>query len=160
MPRKRYPGVSVASWSNFSSGCWATSRGSVVDPPSGSAPPARICEAMNAAGATHVGISAACSTSRLRPRRQNKSASASSRLEPPRCSPSPQESSRDDLIGSRGDLHHRRYGIAAETVAPRLGLRPEALKAEVQRGQVCCLVETGGDEHEGRTRVVDFGHRA
>jgi hypothetical protein len=55
MPRKHYPCVSVTSWSNFSSGCWATSRGCVVDPPSGFAPPARICEARNAAGAAHVG---------------------------------------------------------------------------------------------------------
>ena len=43
--------------------------------------------------------------------------------------------------------------IAAETVAPRLGLKPEALQAEMQRGQVCCLVETGVDEDEGRTRA-------
>ena len=39
--------------------------------------------------------------------------------------------------------------IAAKTVAPRLGLMPEALHAEMQ-----CLVETGGDEDEGRTRVT------
>ena len=44
--------------------------------------------------------------------------------------------------------------IVAETVAPRLGLKPEALQAEVQRGQGCCLVETGVDEDEGRTRVT------
>ena len=44
--------------------------------------------------------------------------------------------------------------LAAETVAPRLGLKPEALQAEMQRGQVCCLVETGVDEDEGRTRVT------
>ena len=44
--------------------------------------------------------------------------------------------------------------VAAETVAPRLGLKPEALQAEMQRGQVCCLVETGVDEDEGRTRVT------
>ena len=44
--------------------------------------------------------------------------------------------------------------IAAETVAPRLGLKPEALQAEMQRGQVCCLVETGVDEDEGLTRVT------
>jgi hypothetical protein len=44
--------------------------------------------------------------------------------------------------------------IAAETVAPRLGLKPEALQAEMQRGQVCCLVEIGVDEDEGRTRVT------
>ena len=44
--------------------------------------------------------------------------------------------------------------IAAETVAPRLGLKPEALQAEMQRGQVCCLVETGVDEDEGRTQVT------
>ena len=44
--------------------------------------------------------------------------------------------------------------IAAETVAPRLGLKPEALQAGMQRGQVCCLVETGVDEDEGRTRVT------
>jgi hypothetical protein len=35
--------------------------------------------------------------------------------------------------------------IAAETVAPRLGLKPEALQAEVQRGQVGCPLETGVD---------------
>ena len=44
--------------------------------------------------------------------------------------------------------------IVAETVAPRLGLKPEVLQAEVQRGQVSCLVETGVDEDEGRTRVT------
>ena len=44
--------------------------------------------------------------------------------------------------------------IAAETVAPRLGLEPEALQAEMQRGQVCCLVETGVGDDEGRTRVT------
>src|SRR5690348_15138208 len=44
--------------------------------------------------------------------------------------------------------------IAAETVAPRLGLKPETLQAEMQRGQVCCLVETGVDEDEGLTRVT------
>ena len=44
--------------------------------------------------------------------------------------------------------------LAAETVAPRLGLKPDALQAEMQRGQVCCLVETGVDEDEGRTRVT------
>ena len=44
--------------------------------------------------------------------------------------------------------------IAAETVAPRLGLKPEVLQAEMQRGQVCCLVETGVDEDEGHTRAT------
>src|SRR5262245_28063845 len=44
--------------------------------------------------------------------------------------------------------------IAAETVAPRLGLKPEALQAEMQRGKVCCVLETGVDEDEGRTRVT------
>ncbi len=44
--------------------------------------------------------------------------------------------------------------IAAETVAPRLGLEPEALQAEMQGGRVCCLVEAGVDEDEGRTRVT------
>ena len=44
--------------------------------------------------------------------------------------------------------------IVAETVAPRLGLKPEVLQAEVQRGQVCCLVETGVDEDEGRTQAT------
>ena len=44
--------------------------------------------------------------------------------------------------------------IAAETVAPPLGLEPEALQAEMQRGQVCCLVETGVGDDEGRTRVT------
>jgi hypothetical protein len=44
--------------------------------------------------------------------------------------------------------------IAAETVAPRLGLDPEALQAEMRRGQVCCLVETGADQDKGRTRVT------
>ena len=44
--------------------------------------------------------------------------------------------------------------IAAEAVAPRLGLKPEALQAEMQRGQVACLFETGVDEDEGRTRVT------
>ena len=49
--------------------------------------------------------------------------------------------------------------IAAETVAPRLGLKPEALQAEMQRGQVSCLVEAGVEEDEGRTRVT-VRHRA
>src|SRR5262245_34817169 len=44
--------------------------------------------------------------------------------------------------------------IAAETVAPRLGLEPQVLQAEMQRGQVRCLLETGVDEDEGRTRVT------
>src|SRR5262245_49717997 len=44
--------------------------------------------------------------------------------------------------------------IAAETVAPRLGLKPDALQAEMQRGKVCCVLETGVDEDEGRTRVT------
>ena len=44
--------------------------------------------------------------------------------------------------------------IAAEAVAPPLGLKPEALQAEMQRGQVACLFETGVDEDEGRTRVT------
>jgi hypothetical protein len=44
--------------------------------------------------------------------------------------------------------------IAAETVAPRLGLDPAALQAEMQRGQICCLVEAGVDEDEGSTRVT------
>ena len=44
--------------------------------------------------------------------------------------------------------------IAAEAVAPRLGLDPEALQAEMDRGQVCCLVETGVDQDKGRTRVT------
>jgi Family of unknown function (DUF6522) len=44
--------------------------------------------------------------------------------------------------------------LAAETVAPRLGLKPEALQAEMRRGQVAFLVETGVDEDEGRTRVT------
>ena len=44
--------------------------------------------------------------------------------------------------------------LSAEAVAPRLGLKPEALQAEMQRGQVCCLFETGVDEDEGRTRVT------
>ena len=108
MPPKRYPGVCEASWSNFSSGCSATSRGSVVAPPSGFAPPARICEAMNAADATNVGIIAVSSTSRLRPRRSNKSASASSRVRRLRCSPSLEGSSHNDRADCRGDLDHRR----------------------------------------------------
>jgi hypothetical protein len=44
--------------------------------------------------------------------------------------------------------------IAADTFAPRLGLELEALQAEMQRGRVCCLVEAGVDEDEGRTRVT------
>src|SRR5262249_44061313 len=44
--------------------------------------------------------------------------------------------------------------IAAETVAPRLGLEPEALQAEMQRGQVGFLIETGVDEDEGCTRLT------
>ena len=48
--------------------------------------------------------------------------------------------------------------IAAEAVAPRLGLKPEVLQAEMQRGQVSCLVETGVEEDEGRTRVTVRHH--
>ena len=44
--------------------------------------------------------------------------------------------------------------LSAETVAPRLGLTPEALQAEMRRGHLCCLVETGVDEDQGRTRVT------
>jgi hypothetical protein len=44
--------------------------------------------------------------------------------------------------------------LAAETVAPRLGLEPQALQAELHRGQVCCLVETGINEDKSRTRVT------
>jgi hypothetical protein len=39
--------------------------------------------------------------------------------------------------------------IAAKTVVPRLGRKPEALHAKMQ-----CLVETGVHEDEGRTRVT------
>ena len=31
--------------------------------------------------------------------------------------------------------------VAAETVAPRLGLKPDALQVEMQRGQVCCTAK-------------------
>ena len=48
--------------------------------------------------------------------------------------------------------------LAAETVGPRLGLEPQALQAEMQGGQVCCPVETGVDEDEGRTRVTVRHH--
>lgn len=48
--------------------------------------------------------------------------------------------------------------ISADAVAPRLGLTPEALQAEMQHGQVYCLVETGVDEDEGRTRVTVRWH--
>ena len=54
--------------------------------------------------------------------------------------------------------------VAAETVAPRLGLKPDALQVEMQRGQVCCLVETGVGTYTGHRalsrEVVDLGHRA
>lgn len=48
--------------------------------------------------------------------------------------------------------------LSAEAVAPRLGLTPEALQAELRRGQISCLVETGVGEDEGRTRVTVRWH--
>lgn len=48
--------------------------------------------------------------------------------------------------------------VSADAVAPRLGLTPEALQAEMQHGQVDCLVESGVDEDEGRTRVTVRWH--
>lgn len=48
--------------------------------------------------------------------------------------------------------------LSAEAVAPRLGLTPEALQAELRQGQISCLVETGVDEDEGRTRVTVRRH--
>lgn len=48
--------------------------------------------------------------------------------------------------------------LSADAVAPRLGLTPEALQAELRRGQISCLFETGVDEDEGRTRVTVRWH--
>src|SRR5262245_6698817 len=44
--------------------------------------------------------------------------------------------------------------IAAETVAPRLGLKPEARQAEVQRRQVGCLPETGVDAAQCHLQIT------
>ncbi len=48
--------------------------------------------------------------------------------------------------------------LSAELVAPRLGLTPDALQAELRRGQITCLVEAGVDEDRGRTRVTVRHH--
>ena len=48
--------------------------------------------------------------------------------------------------------------LSAEAVAPRLGLTPEVLQAELRRGQISCLVETGVDKNEGSTRVTVRWH--
>ena len=44
--------------------------------------------------------------------------------------------------------------IAAELLAPKLGLSTEALKAEMRRGYVYSLAERGIDEDAGRTRLT------
>ena len=44
--------------------------------------------------------------------------------------------------------------INAELLAPKLGLSAEALKAEMRKGFVSSVAETGIDEDAGRTRVT------
>ena len=44
--------------------------------------------------------------------------------------------------------------IDAELLAPKLGLSAEALKAEMRKGNVSSVAETGIDEDAGRTRVT------
>ncbi len=44
--------------------------------------------------------------------------------------------------------------IDAERLAPKLGLSAAALKAEMRKGIVSSVAETGINEHAGRTRVT------
>ena len=44
--------------------------------------------------------------------------------------------------------------VDAELLAPKLGLSAEALKAEMRKGNVSSVAETGIDEDAGRTRVI------
>ena len=44
--------------------------------------------------------------------------------------------------------------VDAELLAPKLGLSVEALKAEMRKGNVSSVAETGIDEDAGRTRVT------
>ena len=44
--------------------------------------------------------------------------------------------------------------VDAELLAPKLGLSAEALKAEMRKGNVSSVAETGIDEDAGRTRVT------
>jgi len=49
--------------------------------------------------------------------------------------------------------------IDAALLAPKLGLSPETLKAEMAKDMVYSIAETGVDEEEGRTRLT-FHYRA
>lgn len=49
--------------------------------------------------------------------------------------------------------------IDAELLAPKLGLSPEALKAEMRKGLVYGVAEKGVDEDRGRLRLT-FRYRA
>ena len=49
--------------------------------------------------------------------------------------------------------------IDATLLAPKLGLPPGALKAEMRKGLVTSVAETGADEDEGRTRLT-FRYRS
>lgn len=44
--------------------------------------------------------------------------------------------------------------IDAELLAPKLGLSPDILKAEMRKGVVYSVAETGVDEDAGRTRLT------
>ena len=44
--------------------------------------------------------------------------------------------------------------VDAELLAPKLGLSAEALKAEMRKGSVSSVAETGIDEDAGHTRVT------
>jgi hypothetical protein len=44
--------------------------------------------------------------------------------------------------------------IAADLIAPKLGLSTETLKAEMRRGYVYSVAERGIDEEAGRTRLA------
>ncbi len=48
--------------------------------------------------------------------------------------------------------------IAADLLAPKLGLSVEALNSEMRRGYVYNVIERGIDEDAGRTRLT-FGYR-
>ena len=57
------------------------------------------------------------------------------------------------------EVGHTQITIAAEVLAPRLGLTVEALKENMAKGLVVSVTETGQDEDAGRTRLT-FRYRA
>ena len=61
--------------------------------------------------------------------------------------------------GSQIAIADGEIAIDAELLAPRLGLSVDALKAEMRKGIVYSVAETGIDEDVGRTRLT-FRYRA